>query len=307
MLTTSETNPGRFLPRHEAFVARLNGELDRLMDEKRLSAVGRAPERLVAAMRHALLAGGKRLRPFLMAESAALIGADSEPLTAGAAVECLHTYSLVHDDLPAMDDDDLRRGRPTVHRAFDEATAILAGDTLLTFSFQLLAEAGTHPDPAVRVELVRLLAEATGAGGMAGGQMRDLAAEHCRLDAEAVNELQAMKTGALIAVSCEMGAVFAGAGAEDREALRRFGAAIGLAFQIADDLIDTQSSAEIAGKATGKDAAAGKATLVSLLGPEAAQDLLARTIGEAEAWLEPYGERAEVLLATAKFIAQRSH
>ncbi|WP_084174826.1 polyprenyl synthetase family protein [Afifella pfennigii] len=307
MPTTSETNPNRFLPRHADFVDRLNAELERLINADRLSEVGRAPERLVEAMRHALLAGGKRLRPFLMAEAAALFGAEKEPLTAGAAVECLHTYSLVHDDLPAMDDDDLRRGMPTVHKAFDEATAILAGDTLLTLAFQLLAEPETHADAAVRAELVLLLARATGAGGMTGGQMRDLAAEHCQLDAPAVRELQAMKTGALIAVSCEMGAAYAGAGETEREALRHFGAAIGRAFQIADDLIDTQSSAEVAGKATGKDAAAGKATLVSLMGPAAARQLLEETVREAEAWLEPYGERAEVLLATARFIAQRSH
>ncbi|MCT8268398.1 polyprenyl synthetase family protein [Afifella sp. JA880] len=307
MTITTSANPSRFLPLHTAFVERLNGELDAVLQPERLDAVGTAPERLVAAMRHALLAGGKRLRPFLLAETARLFGRDDECLRAGAAVECLHTYSLIHDDLPAMDNDDLRRGLPTVHRAFDEATAILAGDTLLTLSFQLLAEPETHPDAMVRSELVLMLAKATGAGGMAGGQMLDLAAEHATLTADQVRNLQAMKTGALIAVSCEMGACLAGAGEEDRAVARDFGAALGLAFQIADDLIDKQSTSEEAGKATGKDEAAGKATLVHLLGAEEARRLLDATIAEAETMMGRYGERGETLVAAARFIAQRSH
>jgi farnesyl diphosphate synthase len=263
-------------------------------------------------MRHAL-SGGKRLRPFLVVETAALFSVARErALMAGAALECLHCYSLVHDDLPAMDDDMLRRGRPTVHRAFDEATAILAGDALLTFAFDILARRETHPSAEVRIALVAALARAAGLGGMAGGQMLDLTAEG-RFDAERpprqserdIVTLQAMKTGALLRFACRAGAILGEADAAAQEALDRYGAALGQAFQIADDLLDIEGDAATLGKRTGKDASAGKATLVGLLGPDGARARLAELVAEAEAALEPFGTRAVVLVEAARFVAER--
>jgi farnesyl diphosphate synthase len=264
------------------------------------------PERLVAAMRHALLAGGKRFRPFLLTEAARLFGvAPEDSVGAAAAVECLHTYSLVHDDLPAMDDDDVRRGRPTVHRAFDEATAILAGDALHSLAFDILARPATHPDPQVRAELVALLARAAGLGGMAGGQMLDLQAEQAALDDAAVRRLQAMKTGALIAASCEMGALLGRAPAAARAALADYGRALGLAFQIADDLLDLEASPEALGKATAKDAARGKATFVALLGPHRARAVLEATLRDCDAHLARIDADTAILAAAARFAAAR--
>nr|WP_248310357.1 farnesyl diphosphate synthase [Bosea sp. 117] len=282
--------------------------MDRAIEESRLPSA-----RLAAAMRHATLGGGKRLRPFLLVESAALFGvAMEEALPAAAALECVHCYSLVHDDLPAMDDDDLRRGQPTVHRAFDEATAILAGDALLTLAFDLLARPEAHPDPAVRVALVAGLARASGASGMVGGQMLDLAAEgrfdaegRTERDAAAIAELQALKTGALLRFACEGGARLGGASAAERAALDAYASAIGRAFQIADDLLDVEGEAEAVGKAVGKDAAAGKATFVGLLGIAGARAELARLIGAAESALRPFGTRATLLAEAARFIAER--
>ena len=269
------------------------------------------PPRLLAAMRHALLGGGKRLRPFLLVETAALFGAArSGALLAGAALECLHGYSLVHDDLPAMDNDDLRRGRPTVHKAFDEATAILAGDALLTLAFDVMARAEVHADASVRIALVLELARAAGLGGMAGGQMLDLAAEG-RFDAKRglsekeIVTLQSMKTGALIRFACAAGAILGKADAAARAAVDRYGAAIGQAFQIADDLLDLEGDAKTFGKAAGKDAAAGKATLVSALGVDGARARLAALIAEADAALAPFGAKADTLRAAARFIAER--
>ena len=265
-----------------------------------------APERLAAAMRHALLSGGKRFRPFLVMECAALFGVEPRQAEiAAASVECLHTYSLVHDDLPAMDDDDLRRGAPTVHKAFDEATAILAGDALLTFAFELLASPAAHPDGGVRAEMALLLARASGAAGMAGGQMLDLSAEHRRLDEAAIGRLQAMKTGALIAASCEIGAVLGGAGAHERRALAAYGRALGKAFQIADDLLDVGASPSDLGKAAAKDAGRGKATFVALLGRDGAAALLADTVAACAVELAPFGARAKTLTAAARFAAAR--
>ncbi|MFG1363266.1 polyprenyl synthetase family protein [Xanthobacter versatilis] len=271
------------------------------------------PERLMAAMRHGALGGGKRLRPFLVIESAALFGIPADQaVTAATAIECIHCYSLVHDDLPAMDDDDLRRGRPTVHRAFDEATAILAGDGLLTLAFDLLAGEDAHPDPAVRIALVRALARASGIGGMVGGQMLDLAAEGrfsggapLALAEDAIRDLQAMKTGALLAVSVEAGALLGGATADERAALLAYGRALGAAFQIADDILDVEGTAEEVGKKVGKDAAAGKATLVSRLGLPAARTLLDRLVADASAALAPFGARGAVLAEAALFVANR--
>ncbi|MFG1347436.1 farnesyl diphosphate synthase [Xanthobacter autotrophicus DSM 431] len=271
------------------------------------------PERLMAAMRHGTLAGGKRLRPFLVIESAALFGVPAaQAVTAAAAVECIHCYSLVHDDLPAMDDDDLRRGRPTVHKAYDEATAILVGDALNTLAFDLLAGEDTHPDPKVRIALVRALARAAGVGGMVGGQMLDLAAEGrfsdgtpLPLSEDAIRDLQAMKTGALLAVSVEAGAILGGADASERAALLAYGRALGAAFQIADDILDVEGTAEEVGKKVGKDAAAGKGTLVSRLGLDAARALLARLVEDAAAALSPFGARGAALKEAARFVADR--
>jgi farnesyl diphosphate synthase len=267
--------------------------------------------RLVEAMRYATLGGGKRFRPFLVVESAALFGVPRErSLMAGAALECIHCYSLVHDDLPAMDNDDLRRGRPTTHKKFDQATAILAGDSLLTLAFDIASRVETHPDPAIRVALVIALARASGLGGMAGGQMLDLAAEGrfgdaARLGLADVEELQAMKTGALLRFGCLAGAILGEAKDAERHALDRFGAIIGEAFQIADDLLDVEGDPETVGKATGKDADAHKATTVSILGVERAKQKLFGLIGEAETTLAPFGARAGVLKAAARFVAER--
>jgi farnesyl diphosphate synthase len=269
------------------------------------------PERLLAAMRLAMLGGGKRLRPFLLLETATLFGAThSGALLAGAALECLHGYSLVHDDLPAMDDDDLRRGQPTVHKAFDEATAILAGDALLTLAFDVMARTDVHPDAGVRIALVAEMARAAGLGGMAGGQMLDLAAEGRFDDKRTLTEdtivrLQAMKTGALIRFACRAGALLGQADAGARAAIDRYGAAIGQAFQIADDLLDLEGSPATIGKAAGKDAAAGKATLVAALGPAGTRSRLAALIAAADAALAPFAAKADTLRATARFIAER--
>jgi farnesyl diphosphate synthase len=282
--------------------------LRRLLDDRPLPGEIARPPGLVAAMRHGVLNGGKRLRPFLVLESAALFDAEGEAaLMAAAALECVHCYSLIHDDLPAMDDDDLRRGQPTVHKAFDEATAILAGDALLTLAFDILA-AG-RPESSfsaqTRLDLVLGLARAAGVGGMVGGQALDLQAERLLPDEAGVIRLQAMKTGALIRYACEAGAIVAGRPPADRERLAEFGSAIGLAFQLADDLLDVTANAETMGKATGKDQAAGKATLVALHGVDWAQEQLSGLIAQAHAILEPYGERAAVLKSAASFIAER--
>jgi farnesyl diphosphate synthase len=271
------------------------------------------PPRLLAAMRHAALGGGKRLRPFLVVESAALFGVpEARARAAAAAFECVHCYSLVHDDLPAMDDDDLRRGRPSLHRAFDEATAILAGDALLTLAFDILSRETTDPDPAVRAELVALLARAAGVGGMAGGQMLDLEAEGrfaggapLALDYAAIEHLQAMKTGALIGAACAAGAVLGRADAAARRALADYARAFGLAFQIADDLLDAEGDPDRVGKAVAKDARVGKATLVRALGRDATRARLNGLVEEAERALAPFGARAAMLAAAARFAAER--
>ncbi|MBV7519827.1 polyprenyl synthetase family protein [Ensifer sp. ENS12] len=264
------------------------------------------PTNLLAAMRHGVLNGGKRLRPFLVIECADLLGGGLDAsLRVGAALECVHCYSLVHDDLPAMDDDDIRRGQPTVHRAFDEATAILAGDSLLTFAFDIIAAPETLLTDGQKVELILALGRAAGHGGMAGGQALDLAAEKSPPDEAGIVTLQAMKTGALIRFACEAGAIVAGASENDRARLRHFGEKIGLAFQLADDLLDLTADAETMGKATGKDAARGKGTLVALHGQVWAEERLEQLVAEAEALLAPYGERSAILVDTARFVANR--
>lgn len=288
--------------------------LDRLLGPTLLEGEIGRPARLLEAMRYAALGAGKRFRPFLVVESAALFGVDrKQALMAGAALECIHCYSLVHDDLPAMDNDDLRRGQPTAHKAFDEATAILAGDGLLTLAFDIASRTETHPDPAVRVELVQALSRASGLGGMVGGQMLDLAAEGRfdggtvqRLQEKQVLMLQAMKTGALLKFACRAGGILGKASPAQREALDRYGAAVGQAFQIADDLLDVEGDPALVGKQTGKDAEAGKATIVGILGVDGAKARLRTIVSDAEAALTPFGKSADVLIAGAKFVAERN-
>jgi farnesyl diphosphate synthase len=300
-----------FTRRLSAVAADAETALDHLLGAAALPGEVVRPERLMSGMRHAVLGGGKRLRPFLVVESAALFGAIGQgPLLAGCALECLHCYSLVHDDLPSMDNDDLRRGRPTVHKAFDEATAILVGDALLTLAFDILARDEVHADAGVRVELVRELARGAGIGGMVGGQLLDLAAEGRFDKKRALSEseivtLQAMKTGALLRFACRAGGILGKADASSRAAIDRYGAIVGQAFQIADDLLDVESDTATLGKAAGKDAAAGKGTLVTALGIDGARAKLDALVTEAETVLEPFGVKADILRATARFIAQR--
>ena len=280
--------------------------LDKLLADEPLSGEIARPPRLLAAMRYAALGGGKRLRPFVLIESARLFGrATTDALGSAAALECIHCYSLIHDDLPAMDDDDLRRGRPTVHRAFDEATAILAGDALLTLAFAITADPATDPDPAVRAELAASLAAASGLGGMAGGQMLDLAGGGAARGEADIRLMQAMKTGALFRHAAEAGAILGRAGQAERRGLANFGAALGLAFQLADDLIDATATAETAGKATAKDAGRGKATLVAIHGVAGAMRLLDEAVNQALTILRPFGSRADMLREAARFVAAR--
>ncbi len=268
------------------------------------------PPRLLAAIRHATLGGGKRFRPFLVIESAALFGLNETlALDPAAALECIHCYSLAHDDLPAMDNDTMRRGQPTVWKAYDEWTAILAGDALLTLAFEILASPAVHAQAGVRLELISGLAKAAGAAGMVGGQALDLEAERLNheraLSAVEVLHLQSLKTGALIRFACEAGAILGEASAAERAALRNYGDSLGLAFQIADDLLDAEGDAETVGKAVSKDAAAGKATLVSLMGLDAARAELKRAEQSAIDALEPFGQRADMLREAARFVASR--
>jgi farnesyl diphosphate synthase len=269
--------------------AQVEAELDAQLPEI-------ANNRLRAAMRYAVLGQGKRLRPFFVLETSRLHGVESATaLNVAAALECIHCYSLVHDDLPAMDDDDLRRGQPTTHKKFDEATAILAGDGLLTFAFELAAEAGP--------QIIKALAQAAGPSGMVGGQMLDIAAEAMGYNSVAeISNMQCMKTGALFDFACAAGPMLAG---DDATALLRYSHAVGLAFQIADDVLDVEATPEILGKATQKDKRKGKATFVDLLGLEAAKHEAARLVDEAVAALEVYGARADVLRDAARFMVAR--
>jgi len=287
--------------------------LQRLLSPRPVTGERARPTRLIEAMQYASLGGGKRFRPFLVVETAKLFHVPRRrALTVAAALECVHCYSLVHDDLPAMDDDALRRGRPTAHKAFDEATAILAGDGLLTLAFDILSRPQAHPDPAIRVQLISALARAAGVGGMAGGQMLDLAAEGrfvqrptAQLEVDDVRTLQAMKTGALLRFACLSGALLGGAERKARAALERYGAALGEAFQVSDDLLDIDGDAAIVGKATGKDAAAHKATFVSLLGIDGARGKLKSLVASAEQAAQFFGDDGAILKAAARFIADR--
>ena len=270
-------------------------------------AADHIPEkRLFESMRYAALGGGKRIRPFLVLQSAGLFSVAEEPaLRAAAAVELVHCYSLVHDDLPAMDDDALRRGKPTVHKAFDEATAILAGDALLTMAFEVVAGEDTHSRPEVRGALVLALARAAGAHGMVGGQMIDLGAGGRDLDIGEITRLQQLKTGALITFACEAGAILGRAAESPREALRGYAHDLGLAFQIADDLLDVEGFTEETGKAVGKDEEQGKATFVSVLGVQRARAQAQMLADQAAAHLAIFDERADLLRKVARFIVER--
>lgn len=293
----------------------VEGRLESLLGEDARTGGMFRPPRLMAAMRHAVLGGGKRLRPFLTLAAAKACGcAPALALDAACAVELVHCYSLVHDDLPSMDDDDLRRGRPTVHRAFDEATAILAGDALLTLAFEVVAQPMAHPDAGSRAALVLALARASGMAGMVGGQMLDLAAEGRfeggtpqSLDAKQISRLQAMKTGALINMAVMAGGIVAGAGPGRMAALEAYGTALGAVFQIADDILDIEASSEAMGKATAKDAAKGKATLVQLWGVEAAKARRDALTEEAIATLAAFDAHAGDLRAAARFTATRGN
>jgi farnesyl diphosphate synthase len=306
-------NNSAFVLRLDATAKDIEDLLDRLLAATPMDGEISRPARLVEAMRYASLNGGKRFRPFLVVECAALFDVPRQrALMAGAALECVHCYSLVHDDLPAMDDDALRRGRPTAHKAFDEATAILAGDGLLTFAFDILSRPQTHPDAAVRAELVGALARAAGLGGMVGGQMLDLAAEGRfagggpqQLGEQEVRRLQAMKTGALLRFACEAGGILGSATPPQRAALVRYGLAVGQAFQIADDLLDLEGDPALVGKQTGKDAQAGKATIVGILGRTGAKARLGELIAEAAQALAPFRAAAAVLNEGARFVADR--
>jgi farnesyl diphosphate synthase len=286
---------------------RIRAEIDTLLDV--LLAVPPDPRaRLYQAMRRAALGGGKRLRPLLVVAACSLFHiARERALRVGAAVECVHVYSLIHDDLPAMDDDDLRRGKPTVHKAYDEATAILAGDSLHALAFEILAGDATHEDPFVRAELVGELARAAGPGGMAGGQMMDLAAAEGDLDLSAVTRLQQLKTGALIGFCLEAGAIMGRVPVEGRSRLRGYARDVGLAFQIADDLLDEEGEEAKTGKKVGKDRDRGKETFVSLLGRERARHQAELLVDQAVEYLRSYGPEADLLRAIARFAIERDH
>lgn len=297
-----------FLDALKASASEIESQLVTLLTDQPHGAERTRPANLMAAMRHGALNGGKRIRPFLLMETAKIFGLTSkDALRAAAALECVHCYSLIHDDLPSMDDDDLRRGQPTVHIAYDEATAILAGDGLLTLAFDILGDEATHPDPAIRAQLVVGLAQNAGIGGMVGGQVLDIEAEGLERTEADIRQMQAMKTGALLRFACEAGAILAKATPEHQAAMTRFGNTIGLAFQLADDLLDVTATSEQLGKTAGKDLTSEKATLVSLYGIEKTKSLLNELIGEAEAELAPFGEKAAILKAAARYIATRKN
>ena len=291
----------------EAESNRVSKEIDRFFS-KLLPNTGDGRDRLYEAMRHAAVGGGKRLRPLLTSASARLFAIDPDrALRVGAAIEAIHVYSLIHDDLPCMDNDDLRRGKPTVHKAFGEAQAILAGDSLHALAFEILANPATHDDPFVRSDLVLELAKAAGPSGMAGGQMLDLVAEGQTLDIAAITRLQQLKTGALIEYAVEAACIMVRMPVEARTPYRGYARNIGLAFQIADDLIDHQGSEAAAGKRTGKDLAAGKATFVSLLGPDRARQQAAVLVEQAIEHLAEHGQEADLLRSIARFAIERDH
>jgi len=309
LMTTGTTRPD-FATRLDRTADDTEALLARLLSDARLPDEIARPRRLIEAMRYSSLGGGKRLRPFLVVESAAVFGVRRDAaLLAGAALECIHCYSLIHDDLPAMDNSDLRRGRPTLHKAYDDATAILAGDALLTLAFDIITRDEIHRDAGVRLLLTRALARAAGVGGMAGGQMFDLAGEGRFGDREPVDvaRLQQMKTGALLRYGCVAGAILGQSTPEEYQALDDYGRALGEAFQIADDLLDVEGDAAALGKQTGQDAALGKTTFVTQLGIDGAKQRVRDLLTRADAALSIFGTRGEVLRAAARFVADRKN
>ena len=263
---------------------------------------------IMEAMRYATLGGGKRLRPFLVVETARMLGGDLDnAMVVGCALECLHVYSLIHDDLPCMDDDDLRRGKPTVHKAHDEAIAVLAGDALLTFAFELLASEAAHSDPAVRVRLVAELAKAGGHSGMIGGQVVDISVAEGERDETLITELQAMKTGALIDFAARAGGILSGVDTAELDKLSGYARDMGLAFQIQDDILDIEGDVELMGKAVGKDEGLGKATFVSILGLQGAKDRAKSLGAAAKGHLASYGDKAQIMCDTVDFVLERKY
>jgi farnesyl diphosphate synthase len=286
---------------------RVSGEIDAFL-AKLLAPTGDSRERLYEAMRHAAIGGGKRLRPLLTVAASRLFAIDrNRALRVGCAIEAIHVYSLIHDDLPCMDDAALRRGKATVHKAFGEAEAVLAGDSLHALAFEILAHPATHDDPWVRSDLVLALARAAGPAGMAGGQMMDLAAEGRQLDLPAITRLQQLKTGALIEYAVEAACIMVKLPSDARTPYRGYARNIGLAFQIADDLIDHSGDVSAAGKPTGRDAHAGKATFVSLLGAERARQQAGFLVSQAIEHLSGHGSEADLLRAIARFAIERDH
>jgi farnesyl diphosphate synthase len=307
---TTGTSPQDFMKRLDATAADTEALLTRLLSDTPLQGEIERPHRLMEAMRYSSLNGGKRLRPFLAVESAAVFGVSRDAaLMVGTALECIHCYSLIHDDLPSMDNSDLRRGRPTAHKKYDDATAILAGDGLLTIAFDIVTRDEVHKDPTVRLLLTRALARAAGVGGMVGGQVMDLAGEGRFGDREPpdVAKLQQMKTGALLKYGCIAGALLGQAPKDQYDALDTYGHALGEAFQIADDLLDVEGDAAALGKPAGQDAAAGKTTFVTLLGVDGAKARLRDLLKHADAALAPFGAKGDILRAASRFVAERQN
>ena len=295
--------PGEFETILQANASSVGDHLDDILSSNQL--ISGTPHHLLNAMRHGVLNGGKRLRPFLLCEVAKLFGGNPKAaMQIALAIECIHCYSLVHDDLPAMDDDDLRRGKPTVHKAFDEATAILAGDALLTLAFGIVASVEAIT-PEVRIKLITLMSKKAGAPGMVGGQILDMQANGKPRSEIEITRMQAMKTGALISLACEAGAYVSGASDDDRTRMRRYGENVGIAFQLADDILDEYGDAKVVGKATRKDRDQGKQTLAQIYGKRALEDRLAALVSGAEEMLEPFGERATTLIEAARFVSFR--
>ena len=304
------TGTAEFAKRLDQTAEEIEALLEKLLADAVVADEIVRPKRLIEAMRYSSLGGGKRLRPFLVVESAAVFGVPRQAaLLAGAALECIHCYSLIHDDLPAMDNSDLRRGRPTLHKAYDDATAILAGDGLLTIAFDIITRDEIHKDANVRLLLTRALARASGVGGMAGGQMLDLAGEGRFGDREPVDvaRLQQMKTGALLRFGCIAGAILGQSSQNEYQALDDYGRALGEAFQIADDLLDVEGDAAALGKPSGQDAAMGKTTFVTQLGVEGARQRVRDLLARADSALSIFGSRSDVLRAAARFVAERKN
>ncbi len=287
----------------------INRAFDKILSVEFLScSLGTVPQKLLLAMRHGTLNGGKRMRPLLLRQTANIFGIENKKtIIAGAAIEMVHCYSLIHDDLPAMDNDDLRRGKKTVHKEFDEATAILAGDNLLTLAFELLSRPDCHKEEKIRILLIRELAKAAGACGMVGGQMLDLAAENAQLSFKEISQMQAMKTGALIRAAVRMGAIIGGANKKELQALSEFGEAAGRAFQLADDILDITATNQQLGKTVGKDKKSGKATLIAKVGMKQAKKELDNIILQAKEALSLFGDKGDNLRAIVEYFGKREN